>query len=309
MALSKRDGRAAIGTVQHWRATAQRLSSLLLAMTAIALMVMGKLDVSLTERVRTRAGDIIAPLLAFVSQPIVKVNSWLAEASHLVELARENMRLREENTRLRQWQDSALKLEAENASLRALLTFKPEPAVQTRTARVVGDQAGQYVRSVLVVAGSKDGIAKGQAAMAGSGLAGRVTEVGFWSSRVLLLTDLNSRVPVMLEESRDRAIVAGDNTDFPRLLYLPQDARIVPGQRVVTSGHDGVFPAGLPVGLVRSVSGGEVRIAPLADLSRLDVLQLIDTGTSALTPETAPAAPPVPPAAGGTPAHKARGRS
>jgi rod shape-determining protein MreC len=308
MALSKRDGRAAIGTVQQWRATAQRLSSLLLAMTAIALMVMGKLDATLAERLRARAGDAVAPVLAFVSEPIASANDWLEEGTHLIGLANENMRLREENTRLRQWQDSALKLEAENASLRALLAFKPDPAVQARTARVVGDQAGQYVRSVLVMAGSKDGIGKGQAAMAGTGLVGRVTEVGFWSSRILLLTDLNSRVPVMLEESRDRAIVAGDNTEFPRLVYLPQDARIVPGQRVVTSGHDGVFPAGLPVGIVRSVTGNDVRIAPLADLSRLEVLQLIDTGTSALTPETAPAAPPAAPVPG-TVTHKARGRS
>lgn len=308
MALGKRDGRAAVGTVQQWRATAQRLSSLLLAMTAIALMVMGKLDASLAERVRARAGDVIAPILSFVSEPVAGLNGWLEEASHLVELTQENMRLREENMRLRQWQDSALKLEAENASLRSLLTYKPDPAVQTRTVRVVGDQAGQYVRSVLVMAGSKDGIAKGQAAMTGAGLVGRTTDVGFWSSRILLLTDLNSNIPVVIEESRERAIVSGDNSDFPRLIFLAQDARVVPGQRVVTSGHDGIFPVGLPVGIVRSVHGNDIRIAPLADLSRIELLQLIDTSMSALTPEMAPAPPQLAPAPGTVP-RKARGRS
>lgn len=309
MALGKRDGRgAAIGTVQQWRATAQRLSSLLLAMTAIALMVMGKLDATLAERVRARAGDVIAPVLAFVSEPIASANDWVEEATHLFALVRENARLREENMRLRQWQDSALKLEAENASLRSLLAYKPDPAVQTRTARVVGDQAGQYVRSVLVMAGTKDGIAKGQAAMTGAGLVGRATDVGFWSSRILLLTDLNSNIPVIIEESRERAIVSGDNSEFPRLIFVAQDARIVPGQRVVTSGHDGIFPVGLPVGIVRSVNGNDIRIAPLADLSRLELLQLIDTSMSALTPETAPAPPPVAPAPGTVP-RKARGRS
>lgn len=301
MALKKRDGRAAVGAVQLWRATTQRLSSLALAMMAIALLVAGRVDAPFVERLRARTGDVVAPLLGLAQHPISAFNEFSGELRHLQNLAGENARLRTENERLRQWQDGALKLEAENGALRALLNFRPDPSVQARTARVVGDFAGQYVRSVLVKGGSKDGIAKGQAAMSGAGLVGRVTEVGWWSSRVLLLNDLNSRIPVVIEESRDRAIVVGDNSDYPRLMYLPQDSRIAPGQRVVTSGHDGVFPAGLPVGVVRTVKNGEVRIAPLADFGRLELLQLIDTGASALTPETAPAAPAPPPRPHGRP--------
>ena len=86
--------------------------------------------------------------------------------------------------------------------------------------------------------------------MTGDGLVGRVAELGDHAARILLLTDLNSRVPVVIEETRERAILSGDNTERPALAYLPPDARVSSGQRVVTSGSGGVLPAGLPIGTV-----------------------------------------------------------
>ncbi|MFX4941244.1 rod shape-determining protein MreC, partial [Acinetobacter baumannii] len=86
------------------------------------------------------------------------------------------------------------------------------------TARVVADPGGPFVRTVLTTAGRRHGVRKGQAAMAGPGLIGRVIEVGEWSSRVLLITDLNARIPVVMENSRQRAVLSGDNSEMPRLL-------------------------------------------------------------------------------------------
>jgi rod shape-determining protein MreC len=152
----------------------------------------------------------------------------------------------------------------------------PDPRVQYVTARVIGSSAGAFVREVLIAAGARDGIAKGQAALTGEGLAGRVTEVGNRSARVLLLTDINSRIPVLLEGSRHKAILAGDNSNEPRLLFLPPDALPAPGDRIVTSGDGGAFPAGLPVGIVGSVEEGVVTVLPFVDWDRLEFLQLVD---------------------------------
>ena len=117
-------------------------------------------------------------------------------------------------------QTIAQRLDAENRQLRTMLHFVPDPRSSFISARVIGDHTGAFVREVLISAGEKSGLRKGQAAMTGDGLAGRVSEVGARSARVLLLTDINSRVPVVVERTRDRAILAGDNSNRPQLLYL-----------------------------------------------------------------------------------------
>jgi len=114
------------------------------------------------------------------------------------------------------------------------------------------------------------------AAMSGDGLIGRVVEVGNWSSRILLLTDLNSRIPVMIANGGDHAILAGDNRAQLKLLYLPQDAILATGSRVLTSGHGGVFPPNLPVGIVVGAQHGVYEVAPIAALGRINHVRLID---------------------------------
>jgi len=219
----------------------------------------------------------VAPVLDALSRPIGVANDLIEHGRNVYGLALENRTLREENARLMQWQAVARQLEAENAVLRNLTGFVPETAATEVSARVIGASGGAYVRSVLVAAGARHGVRKGQAAVAGAGLAGRVTEVGDRSARVLLITDLNSRIPVVVESSRDQAILAGDNSDRPRLDYLRANARVSPGDRVVTSGIGGIFPPGIPVGVVVGTDGG-LRVQPPIDWDRLEFLRLVDFG-------------------------------
>jgi rod shape-determining protein MreC len=255
----------------------QRFTFLLLLATAAGLMLLGKADTVIVERIRTEMIDAVAPVLDTLSRPIGVANDLIEHARNVYGLALENRTLREENARLLQWQAIARQLEAENAALRGLVGFVPEAAASEVSARVIGASGGAYVRSVLVAAGARHGVRKGQAAVAGAGLAGRVTEVGDRSARVLLITDLNSRIPVVIESSRDQAILAGDNSDRPRLDYLRPNARVAPGDRVVTSGIGGIFPPGIPVGVVVGAEGG-LRVQPPVDWDRLEFLRLLDFG-------------------------------
>jgi rod shape-determining protein MreC len=129
---------------------------------------------------------------------------------------------------------------------------------------------------LLVNAGSRDGIAKGQAAFVGAGLIGRVAEVGQTSARILLISDLNSRIPVLVASSRSRAVLAGDNSPHQRLLYLSANAQVKPGDNIVTSGHGGVFPAGLRIGTVTSIGKSGVRVRPFVDWDRIEDVLLVD---------------------------------
>lgn len=262
----------------------QRFALLALVGASFALMLLGKADTILVERVRTSVADAVAPVLDVLSRPAASVAAGVEAVRELSGLYEENQRLREENQRLLRWQMVARKLEAENEALRALQNFRPEPEASFVSARVVADTGGAFAHSLLVLGGGGDGVRKGQAVMTGEGVVGRVAEVGLRTSRVLLITDINSRIPVMVGEGRQRAILAGENTDRPRLIYLPANAGVVPGDLVVTSGAAGAFPQGLPVGVVASVEDGVVRVAPYVQRDRLEVVQAVDYGLSGILP-------------------------
>lgn len=260
------------------RGVAQRFAYLGLIVAAFALMLLGKIDTVLVERVRTHTTDALAPIMDVASRPLDAVHDGVEEADALLDIRAENTRLREQNAQLLRWQAVARKLEAENRELRALMNVKDERAASYITARVIADTGGTFAHSLILNAGSSDGVRKGQAVMTGEGLVGRVQETGARSARLLLLTDLNSRIPVLVEPSRIRAVLAGTNTERPRLIHLPPGAVVSPGERIVTSGHAGAFPPGVPVGTIATVSDGAIGVQPFVNRARLEYVSVLDYG-------------------------------
>ena len=255
------------------RATIERASVSLLVVLSAAMILLGKADQVVLQSLRSYVMDGAAPALDVLSRPAAA----LATAAHRVlgfmTVYSDNVRLTEENERLLGWQQVALRLSAENAQLRDLTKLVPEPPISFVTARVVADSGGAYVRTLMIDAGRDNGVARGQAAMTGEGLVGRVSEVGARAARILLITDLNSRVPVAVDGTRQRAILAGDNSARPSLRYVDAGGGIKIGDRIVTSGQGGVFPPGLPVGVVVSVDSEAPQVEPYAALTRLDYLR------------------------------------
>lgn len=258
------------------KVVAQRFALALFVGLAVAILVLFRGETITTERLRTAVLDIVTPVYVVLSQPVDAAARLADEFHALMSLRRENARLREENGRLIRWRDEVSRLKAENEQLRGLLAFVPDPPVRFMTARVVADTSSVFVRSLLVSAGSEAGTAKGQAVLGNAGLVGRVIEAGRHSSRILLLTDINSRIPVLIEGSQARGIMAGDNTNRPRIMFLPEQAQVTVGDRVVTSGHGGALPAGLPVGEVASVEDGNIRIQLFVRGSDIEYVRIAD---------------------------------
>ena len=276
------------------KAAAQRLALPMLVFVAGLLTILGKADVLLIDRLRVTVTYALSPVLQLVAEPVSGAASILGSVEDAVAVYRNNQVLREENRRLLQWQEAARRLAAENAALRDLVKLVPEQAANALAARVIADSGGAYMRNVLVNAGSQDGVARGQAALTGEGLVGRVSEVGLRTARILLLTDLNSHIPVSVERTGERAMLDGDNSDRPRLVFLDPKTPTESGDRIVTSGSGGVFPPGLPVGVVSAVENGVVRIEPYAELSRLQMVRLVDYGLAGLLPQSAVPPPRAP---------------
>ena len=254
---------------------------------ALGLMLLARTDANLAPRAREAFADALVPLFAGASRPLAGLRDVAAEARGLLELRAENARLREENDGLRHWRDAALALDAENRRLKASLDYVPDPAPSFVTAPVVADAGGLYARAVLIPAGLSQGIGKGQIALDERGVAGRVSEVGSRSARVLLLTDIDSRIPVILGGSRARAILAGTNGPRPQLMYWPEGAAPVEGERVVTSAEANAFPAGLLVGTVRYGAAHVAEVEPAARLGQLDLLRVFNYGLQSLSPDGA----------------------
>lgn len=259
-----------------FRALTQRFAFLFLILAAFGLMMIGKAETLLIERVRSGVIDVVAPIMDVLSRPAAKVTAFIDDMRHLTELRNENQQLRLQNGRLLQWQEAARKLSTENVTLRELLNIVPDSRVQYASARVISDSVAVFARSVLINAGGRHGVAKGQAVVTGDGLAGRIISVGDGSARALLITDLNSRIPIVIEESRERGIVAGDNSGRPRLTFIGHDNRVELGNRVLTSGHGGAFPPGLPVGVVSEIENGVIRVQPFVRFDRLEFVRIAD---------------------------------
>ena len=267
------------------RTTIQRTTLPILVLLSAAIVVLGKADQLLFDSVRTAVTDTVSPVLDALSRPLTAVGNMIGRVEMMASTYQENARLQAENERLLQWQQTALNLAADNQQLRGLLKAIPESAVSYVTARVIANSGGAYVRMILINAGSDDHVGRGQAAITGEGLVGRLTEVGNRAARVLLITDLNSRIPVTIEASHVNAVLAGDNSERPRLLYLPSADSVKVGDRVVTSGEGGVFPPGLPIGVVGAIDAAGPRVEPYVELSQVGYVLVVDYGLSRFLPQ------------------------
>ncbi|MCW8836281.1 MAG: rod shape-determining protein MreC [Rhodospirillales bacterium] len=260
----------------------QRFAYVGLIMAAFGIMMLGKADTVLFETVRAHITDSVAPIMNVLSRPAATVSEIVAKGQEIIHLRAENARLREANSRLLQWETVARHLEHENESLRELSNIATDGVNRYVTVRVIGDSGGTFAHSLVLSAGQRQGVRKGQAVVAGEGLVGRVHGVGQLSSRALLITDLNSRIPVLVESTRLRGILAGDNSQRPKLIHLPPGGTVAPGDRLVTSGHGGAFPQGLPVGTVVSVSDEGIEIQPFVDRHRLEYVRTVDYGLTGI---------------------------
>ena len=280
------------------RLVLQRFALVILVVLAFAAMLIGKADTVLVENARVLALDLASPLLEAIARPVAVANRTIADLKEFASLREENARLREENARLITWQAAARRLENENDRLRELSQFREGPEASFITARIVGDSVSAYVRGALLNVGRKVGVTPGQAVLTAEGLAGRVAEVGENSARVLFVTDVNSRLPVQVERTRERAILAGDNSALMRLTLAQTLQGVQRGDRIVTSGHGGSFPVGIPVGeIVQTGDGGSVKVRPFADFARLEFVRVVDYGVTGLVG-----------GGGSTPAASPRGR-
>ncbi len=270
----------------------KRLLVGVLVLCLVGLFLVWRIDSPRVERFRAAVVDRVVPNFDWAMAPVTASVNLVRDFQSYQRIVQQNQDLRNELQKMKAWKEAALQLEQENARLLDLNNVRLDPRLTYVTGVVLADSGSPFRQSVLLNVGSRDGIVDGWATMDGIGLVGRISGVGRNTSRVILLTDPASRIPATIQPSGQTAIVQGDNTMAPPISFLEDPDLVRPGDRVVSSGDGGVFPAGLLIGQVAADPGGRLRVILAADYERLEFLRVLrNPGTEVIRDPGALVAP------------------
>lgn len=275
----------------------------LLVLFLFAIFLLWRIDSPRVERFRAALVDNVVPSFSWALVPVTKMAGMVEGFQSYARIYEQNQELRRDLQQMKAWKEAALQLEQKNAKLLNLNNVRLDPKLTFVTGVVLADSGSPFRQSVILNIGERDGIVDGWATTDGLGLVGRISGVGQNSSRVILLTDSSSRIPVTIQPSGQQAILAGDNTASPPADFLESPELVRPGDRVVSSGDGGVFPPGLLVGQVALGPDRRLRVRLAADYERLEFLRVLrrhtGEGISApgglVVPDQAVAPPPTDP--------------
>lgn len=253
----------------------RRLILGILVLCLLGIFLVWRIDSPRVERFRAQVVDRVVPSMDWAMAPVTGFINLVRDFQSYQRLAEQNQELRSELRQMQAWKEAALQLEQENARLLDLNNVRLDPRLTYITGVVMADSGSPFRQSVLLNVGARDGIMDGWAAMDGIGLVGRISGTGQNTARVILLTDAASSVPAQIQPSGQTALIAGDNTAVPVITFLENPDLVRPGDRVITSGDGGVFPAGLLIGQVAADPSGRLRVRLSADFERLEFLRVL----------------------------------
>ena len=256
-------------------------SALLLSFLLMTLQV--RHETAVVTFTRQALLFVVSPFIKVTAATIHGVTSIWQDYVDLRTLREENKRLQFEASTLKRRLDQLQEQALETQRLQRLLAMRDSSQAEFLTARVVGKDATNWFKTILLDCGSMEGVRRNQPVLAPNGLVGRVVEVTPTSARVQLLTDPVSAVGGLIQRTRVTGIVSGNLGAGARVRYLPLMGDVVVGEEVVTSGMGGVFPKGIPIGRIATVerkSGvlfQEATLTPAVDLSRLEEVLILKT--------------------------------
>lgn len=262
--------------LSHLRRTIKKSAIALLFVIVFAFMLLNKTDNVLMEKTSVTVEEIVAPITKILVLPATTVLDIYDYLRSLQKIDKENQELREENRRLIIANSKNKALTTENKMLAAMLHYVVPPEADFVTVKVVAQEGNPFAHSLTVYLGDGAKVKKGQIALSDKGVIGRVEAVGRRYAKIALLNNINSRISVVIEGSRVRGMLVGQNDVLPELRFLPLGVDVKVGDVVVTSGIGGVFPVGLPVGKVAVVNNRGIKVKPEHDLSRLEYVMIVD---------------------------------
>ncbi len=276
METSREDVGIAIRSAFLKKGTQQRFSLIVLIIISIILIFVETIETKPLNYFRSFVKDAIYRGSLVVSAPTKAFDNFAGFIKEHLNLHENYIQLKEENTKLKNTISKSDFLELENTQLRKLIEEQVASKSNLVSARVMIDKQSPYLNSFIINIGNNKRILNGMAVLDGEYFVGRIVDVNFFSARVLLISDLNSKIPVVVEPSGNHGILSGRGTDKPTLEYLPENHNVRDGDKVYTSGKEGIFSPGIPIGEVK-IEEGINKISLFSDLNQITFVN-VDLG-------------------------------
>ena len=220
--------------------------------------------------------EISAPIINIATFPFNSTISLISDFNALTQAKKENKILKEEMEKLRSFYIKSLDIYQENKSLRKILNFVTSKTTNFKVVKTIGKSHQIFNQDIFIDAGKNRGIKEGSIAIGYRGVLGRVASVGKTKSRLMLLSDAQSHIPVVTSRARARGVLVGTNDNLMKILYLPENHLIKEGDWVFTSGDGDTLPSGLLVGVVEEVKDDYVGVAMIEHINSSDLATIIE---------------------------------
>lgn len=247
---------------------------------ALGLVVLSKTQNTHLSALQKSISKVLNPVIQIIQLPVDGVHIVYDKIRDVVRVYQENEALKKQNELFEINQSKLQTLKLENKLLAEMLNYTPPKDARFITAKVISAEGDGFSHSLTVfIAGAKD-LKKGEVVLHQANVIGRIDEINDAYARVLLITDISSKIPVLIERTNTSAILSGNNTDTLNLLYVNTDKPPLVGDKIVTSGVGGIFESGLNVGRVVSIEGNNIKVKPFADIESVQYVRIVDYGLS-----------------------------
>ena len=239
------------------------------------ILYIQKINQNMTDNIRNIFSEYIVVVNGKIDQNINSALSLYEYINSFVVAKKENENLTQKLIKLEQYYYSSKMMENENKKLKELLNVVTQKEFKFITANIYYYVDNPYTKNIVINAGKKHGVKKNNLAINENGVVGRIVDVGDDYSRILLINDPNSRIPIITEHSSERAIAIGGLFGKLNLEYLADEHGLEEGELVFTSGEIENFPSGILVGILNKDNDSEFSVSPVVDLNHLDYVVVI----------------------------------
>ena len=263
--------------IQHsFNLVFRKIETMFFIFLCIICLIASKINRDFNNKISNGFVKISTPIIKIISLPINSSIDLVVNFNKLAMAKTENIQLKEELFKLQNYYLTSLAIHQENQELRSALNFVKSKTENYKIARVIGMSHQAFDQKLLIDSGKNRDIKEGQIIAGNRGVIGRVSEVFEDKSRILLLTDSSSRIPIIASRARNRGILAGNNSGLMEILYLPKNHQINIGDKVFTSSDGDAVPPGLLIGVVRKIDKNSVYVSGIEDINSLNIITVID---------------------------------
>ncbi len=260
----------------HFGQLFKKIELVFFVVLSIVFLITSKVSKDFSSSVSFAFVNVSLPIVKTAAFPFNTAINLLINFEELIDARKENEALKAENAKLRALEIKALNFNNENQELKNLLKFVIPRSTNYTVAKISGRSHGLFNQNLFLNAGLNKKVKEGGIVTGAVGMIGRVVEVSDDKSRLMLVTDPNSRVPVIASRSRARGVLIGMNNNLMEILYLSKNHQIRVGDMIFTSGDGDTMPAGILIGVVRKVDKSYVGVEMIEDINNADIVTVMN---------------------------------